>query len=158
MAASPIQVDNVKQEEQSWSRPDDQSAGAAAPPPSNGDALVSSNGVGNHSDDKHDVKQPTEVASYERANTSAPEGTSSSPAKQDVSHRGEKQIKVLVESYFVIAVTPVFVLSWHLHKIVSKLSALACFALPSLSLSVATASRLAIILIDYDASLNKGRP
>jgi hypothetical protein len=119
MATSPIQMD-TKQENQTWSRPDDQSATVSAPP-TNGDAPAA-NGTGYHSGDHHDVKQPSEAAGYERANSSAPDGPSTSPTKSDAPQRGEKQIKVLLESYFLIAVTPVLVLSWHSHKIVSMLS------------------------------------
>ena len=120
MAASPIQVD-IKQEEQTWSRPDDKSASVAAPP-TNGDAPPPSNGA--TSDDQRDVQQPVEAVKHERTGSSVPDTTSTSTAKQDPSQRGEKQIKVLVKSYFLITVTPVFVLSWHKHQVISMLRVL----------------------------------
>lgn len=115
MAASPIQVD-IKQEEQTWSRPDENSANVVAPPPTNGDAPPPSNGATQpHPDDQRDVQQPVEAVKHERTGSSVPDTTSTSTAKQDSSQRGEKQIKVLVKSYFLITVTPVFILSWHKH-------------------------------------------
>ena len=80
----------------------------AAPPPANGDTANSANGASHHADDKRDAQQSSEAENNERLGSTAPEGTSSPATKQDASQRGEKQIKVLVESYFLTAVTPVF--------------------------------------------------
>lgn len=108
MAASPIPVDAPNaQPQENWTRPDDQ-ASNIAPPPSNGDAGDAANGAGHHSDDRHDGAQPAHDASFERTGSSAPEASSASATSKDASHRGEKQIKVLVESIFLTAVTPVF--------------------------------------------------
>ena len=108
MAASPIPVEagNAQQQE-NWTRPDDQAANTA-PTPANGDAADATNGAGHHSDENRDVAQPPPDASFERTSSSAPEPSSASAAGKDVAHRGEKQIKVLVESIFLTAVTPVF--------------------------------------------------
>ena len=64
-------------------------------PTTDGDAMDTTNGTA-HPDDK---QQPAEPAKQENSNSTAPESTTS-PEKQDVSTRGEKQIKVLVESSF----------------------------------------------------------
>lgn len=101
MAASPIPHDSgdVKKPD-TWSRQDEQSSIAA--PPSNGDAANTTNGAGHPTDDKRDTQPPSQSAPPEATGSSAHEDRSTSPSKQDGSQRGEKQIKVLVESYLLL--------------------------------------------------------
>lgn len=100
MAASPLAANgsgNV-QDNEKWST-NDQAAESA--PLANG--AENPNGSGSHPDDHRDP-QPDPVEGPE---SSPAPGSFRSDSKADGSHRGEKQIKVLVWSYFVSAVTPV---------------------------------------------------
>lgn len=108
MTAPPVPHDNgnVQQQPESWDRPVEQASPIQAPPV-NGDTVDTAKGA-SHTDDKHDAQLPAEAASHERTGSPAPDSASTSPTKADGSNRGEKQIKVLVESYFLTAITPVF--------------------------------------------------
>ena len=100
MAASPVAAngsDNTQANEK-WSATSN-SQPESIPPIANG---PETNGSGSRPEEQPESQQS------ERLEDSASPTTFASGNKEDAPHRGEKQIKVLVWSYFVSAVFPVF--------------------------------------------------
>ena len=107
MAASPMLVDGPNtQPPEKWNSMDSQTSHPQAPA-TNGNDHPNGNGTAHLPEEPHVAQQPEDVTTSVRG-SAQPENGTPAPPKSDVSHRGEKQIKVLVNSCFLTDAAPVF--------------------------------------------------
>lgn len=98
MAASPVAVDSGSvHSQEKWNSQDTQATDII---PNGSSSDPANGGGGPHSDDHANTKPTGEGVNLSRNSSTAPDAVSVAGSKQDASQRGEKQIKVLVESYF----------------------------------------------------------